>query len=226
MIFQSPLREPKMNSADMISTQQTNVYSMRLTIYLSMNSTKLNGVNTQQLGSLMNTLKTITDASKATFFVKTEWNGKEEGGGGFCVRSSTKNFEIGGQSIQRNSSYTTIIDFPPEFSGEGKGPTICEACMSSLGACITQTIVAHATARGINLDSITIDLEGNIDLRGFTGISSDVRPGAQGFKVNVNIKSSSASKEQISELYEIGKKLSPAFDTLTNGTSVIGVNSS
>jgi hypothetical protein len=44
--------------------------------------------------------------------------------------------------------------------------------------------------------------------------------------VNVNIKSSSASKEQISELYEIGKKLSPAFDTLTNGTSVIGVNSS
>jgi uncharacterized OsmC-like protein len=226
MIFQSQLREPKMNSADMISTQQTNVYSIPLTIYLSMNSTKLNGVNTQQLDSLMNTLKTIPDASKATFFVKTEWNSKEEGGGGFCVRSSAKNFEIGGQSIQRNSSYTTLMDFPPEFSGEGKGPTVCEACMSSLGACITQTIVAHATARGINLDSITIDLEGNVDLRGFTGISSDVRPGAQGFKVNVNIKSSSASKEQISELYEIGKKLSPAFDTLTNGTSVIGVNSS
>jgi len=216
-----------MNTADMISTQQTNVYSMSLIIYLSMNSTKLNGVNTQQLDSLMNTLKAIPDASKATFFVKTEWNSKEEGGGGgFCVRSSAKNFEIGGQSIQRNSSYTTLMDFPPEFSGEGKGPTVCEACMSSLGACITQTIVAHATARGINLDSITIDLEGNIDLRGFTGISSDVRPGAQGFKVNVNIKSSSASKEQISELYEIGKKLSPAFDTLTNGTSVIGVNSS
>ena len=193
-----------------------------------MNNTKLNGVNIQQLGSLMNTLKAIPDASKATFFVKTEWNSKEEGGGGggFCVRSSAKNFEIGGQSIQRNSSYTTLMDFPPEFSGEGKGPTVCEACMSSLGACITQTIVAHATARGINLDSITIDLEGNIDLRGFTGISSDIRPGAQRFKMNVNIKSSSASKEQISELYEIGKKLSPAFDTLTNGTSVIGVNSS
>ena len=225
--MKSSKSRPKMNTADMISTQQTNVYSMSLIIYLSMNSTKLNGVNTQQLDSLMNTLKAIPDASKATFFVKTEWNSKEEGGGGgFCVRSSAKNFEIGGQSIQRNSSYTTLMDFPPEFSGEGKGPTVCEACMSSLGACITQTIVAHATARGINLDSITIDLEGNIDLRGFTGISSDVRPGAQGFKVNVNIKSSSASKEQISDLYEIGKKLSPAFDTLTNGTSVIGVNSS
>ena len=141
------------------------------------------------LGSFMNTLKAIPDASKATFFVKTEWNSKEEGGGGFCFRSSTKNFEIGGQSIQRNSSYITLFDFPPEFAGEGKGPTVCEACMSNLGVCITQTIVAHATARGINLDSIIIDLEGNIDLRGSTGISSDVRPGAQGFKVNVNIYS-------------------------------------
>ena len=56
-----------MSSANMISTQQTNVYSMPLTIYLSMNSTKLNGVNTQQLGSLMNTLKVIADASKANF---------------------------------------------------------------------------------------------------------------------------------------------------------------
>jgi hypothetical protein len=36
--------------------------------------------------------------------------------------------------------------------------------------------------------------------------------------LNLNVKSSTASKEQISQLYEIGKKLSPAFDTLTNGT--------
>jgi hypothetical protein len=62
-------------------------------------------------------------------------------------------------------------------------------------------------------------------LRGFTGISSDVRPGAQQFRVNMNIKSNSASKEQINELIEIGKRFSPAFDTLTNGTSVVLVNS-
>ena len=76
------------------------------------------------------------------------------------------------------------------------------------------------------LDSVTIDIEGTIDLQGFTGLSTDTRPGAQGFRLNVNVKSSTASKEQISQLYEIGKKLSAAFDTLTNGTSVIAVNSS
>ena len=192
-----------------------------------MSNSRINGVNPQQLGGLLNTLKEHPDASEARFYVKTEWTCQDEGeSGGFYVRSSCKDFQLGGQTIQRNNTYAMVFDFPPEFSGEGKGPTVCEACMSSLGACITQTIVAHATARGINIDSVTIDLEGNVDLQGFTGLSTDTRPGAQGFQLNVNIKSSTASKEQISQLYEIGKRYSPAFDTLTNGTSVIAVNSS
>jgi hypothetical protein len=58
-----------------------------------------------------------------------------------------------------------------------------------------------------------------------TGISNDVRPGAQQFRVNMNIKSNNALKEEINELYEIGKRYSPAFDTLTNGTSVVLVSS-
>ena len=73
----------------------------------------------------------------------------------------------------------------------------------------------------IHLDSIDIDVEGDVDMRGFTGISNDVRPGAQQFRVNINIKSISASKEQLDELRDIGKRFSPAFDTLTNGTSVV-----
>lgn len=191
-----------------------------------MSNSRINGVNPQQLGGLLNILKEHPDASEAKFFVKTEWTCQDEGeSGGFYVRSSCKDFQLGGQTIQRNNTYAMVFDFPPEFSGEGKGPTLCEACMSSLGACITQTIVAHATAREI-IDSVTIDLEGNVDLQGFTGLSTDTRPGAQGFQLNVNIKSSTASKEQISQLYEIGKRYSPAFDTLTNGTSVIAVNSS
>ena len=99
--------------------------------------------------------------------------------------------------------------------------TVCESCMGSLAACLTQTIIAHAISRGIQIDSINIDVEGDVDLRGFTGISNDVRPGAQQFRVNMNIKSNTASKEQINELYDIGKRFSPAFDTLTNGTSVV-----
>ena len=62
-------------------------------------------------------------------------------------------------------------------------------------------------------------------MRGFTGISNEVKPGAQQFRVNMNIKSTNATKQQINELHEIGKRFSPAFDTLTNGTSVVLVDS-
>jgi uncharacterized OsmC-like protein len=97
--------------------------------------------------------------------------------------------------------------------------------MGSLAACLTQTIVAHATSRGIQIKGIGINVEGDVDIRGFTGTSNDIRPGAQQFRVNMNTESNNASKEQINELYEIGKRFSPAFDTLTNGTSIVLVNS-
>ncbi|MDW0271643.1 MAG: OsmC family protein, partial [Nitrososphaeraceae archaeon] len=112
-----------------------------------------------------------------------------------------------------------------QLAGEGRGPTVCEGCMGALAACLTQTIVAHATSRGIKIDSIDINVEGDLDMRGWTGISNDVRPGSQQLRVKMNIKSDTASKEQINELYEIGKRFSPAFDTITNGTSVVLLNS-
>ena len=178
-----------------------------------------NGVNTQVLNTIFESMRNHPEMTKATFSVKSAWNG------GFSVTSTSKGFRIGGQNIERNTEYRTQHDFPDQLSGEGRGPTVCESCMGSLAACLTQTIVAHATSRGIQIDSIDIDVEGDVDLRGFTGISNDVRPGAQQFRVNMNIKSNNASKEQINELYEIGKRFSPAFDTLTNGTSVVLVNS-
>jgi uncharacterized OsmC-like protein len=178
-----------------------------------------NGVNTQVLNTVFESMRNHPEMAKATFSVKSAWNG------GFSVTSTSKGFRIGGQNIERNTEYRTQHDFPDQLSGEGRGPTVCESCMGSLAACLTQTIVAHATSRDIQIDSIDIDVEGDVDLRGFTGISNDVRPGAQQFRVNMNIKSNNASKEQINELYEIGKRFSPAFDTLTNGTSVVLVNS-
>lgn len=179
---------------------------------------RFNGVNTQVLNTVYNSMQNQPEMAKATFSVKSEWNG------GFSVTSSSKGFRIGGQKIDRNTEYKMQYDFPNELSGEGRGPTVCEGCMGSLAACLTQTIVAHATSRGIQVDSIGINVEGDVDMRGFTGISNDVRPGAQQFRVNINIKSDTASIEQINELREIGKKFSPAFDTLTKGTSVVLVN--
>ena len=144
----------------------------------------IKAVNTQTLSGVYESMRNQPEMAKAIFYVKSEWNG------GFSVTSRSKDFRIGGQNIERNTEYRMQYDFPNQLSGKDRGP-----CMGSLAACLTQTIVAHASSRGIMIDSINIDVEGDVDLRGFTGISNDVRPGAQQFRVNVNIKSNTASKE-------------------------------
>ena len=73
---------------------------------------------------------------------------------------------------------------------------------------------------GVQLDSIRIQTQGDVDIRGFTGVSEDVRPGAQEFRLDINLESKTASKEQLAKLYELGKKFSPAIDTMTHGTTV------
>jgi uncharacterized OsmC-like protein len=183
------------------------------------NNVELNGVNTQILNTAFDSMRNAPERAKVTFSAKSQWNG------GFSVTTSCKDFRMGGKNIGRNTEYKMQYDYPNQFSGKGKGPTVCEACMGALGACLTQTIAGHATARGIKIDSIDINVEGDLDMRGWTGISTDVRPGAQQLRVKMNIKSDTASKDQINELYEIGKRFSPAFDTLTNGTSVVVVSS-
>lgn len=184
------------------------------------NNDTINKVNTQMLKTMYNSLqKNPSEMSKATFYVKSEWNG------GFSVTASSKNFSLGSKTMERNTEYKMDYDFPIQFSGEGRGPTVCEVCMGSLAACLTQTIILHASSKDIRIDSININVEGDVNLRGFTGLDHNTRPGAQQFRVRLDIKSNTASKEQLKELYEIGKKFSPAFDTLTNGTSVILVDS-
>jgi uncharacterized OsmC-like protein len=174
----------------------------------------INGLNMQVLSTMVSNIKNQPEMAKAKFSVKSEWEG------GFQVKSNCKSIKMGTNEVARENIREMIHDFPTQFSGDNNGSTVCESCMASLGACITQTIVLHASAMGIQMDSISIDLEGDIDLRGFSGISDMVRPGAQEFRINIHLDSKTASKEQLEKLYELGKKFSPAMDTLTHGTTI------
>lgn len=174
----------------------------------------VNGVNLQILGMMLENIKKQPEMAKATFSVRSEWNR------GFRIKSKCKPIKMGTNEASRTNINTIVHDFPPQFSGKDSGPTVCESCMASVGACIAQTIALHASAMGIHLDSIKIDIEGDVDVRGFTGLSHMVRPGAQQIRVGIDIKSRTATKEQMQKLHEIGTRLSPAVDTLMNGTFI------
>jgi hypothetical protein len=59
-------------------------------------------------------------------------------------------------------------------------------------------------------------LEGDIDLRGFLGISDEVRRGYENVRVKFKVKTNAGNIERLKAL----SKLSPVFDVTSNGTKV------
>ena len=64
------------------------------------NNSIFNGVNTQILNTAFDSMRNHPERAKVTFSAKSEWNG------GFSVTTTSKDFRIGGQNMERNTEYT------------------------------------------------------------------------------------------------------------------------
>ena len=73
--------------------------------------------------------------------------------------------------------------------------------------------VYNAAAQGINVESLSFDLEGNLDLHAFLGLSEDVRPGFENIRLTYQVKSD-APREKIEELCDYVQKTSPVLDII------------
>jgi uncharacterized OsmC-like protein len=83
---------------------------------------------------------------------------------------------------------------------------------------LTGTIVYHAAARGIVLDSLESTIEGDVDLQGFLGLDEAVRPGFQ--QIRVTFKATGDfDDEQLAELGQL-TRFSPVRDTVSNPVPV------
>lgn len=90
-----------------------------------------------------------------------------------------------------------------------------EFVLHALAACLTTSLVYHAAARGIRIESVESTLEGDLDLQGFLGLSEQVRRGYKEIRVKFQV-TSDASPEQLEEL----TKFSPVYDIVSNPVPV------
>jgi len=72
---------------------------------------------------------------------------------------------------------------------------------------------------GIPLDSVAVELAGDIDLRGFFAVDESVRSGYQNIRGTVNIESS-ASEAELQKLRAVVDAHCPVLDILTNKVPV------
>jgi len=172
-----------------------------------------NGVNVGQLFDTIEQIKQNPDLARFQFRARNKWVA------GTRNRVTVQDFY---GALMEDSSRVPMefdIDEPPVLCGKNLGANPVEYLLAALSGCLTTSIVAHAAARGIVIRGIQSRYEGDIDLRGFLGISEEVPVGYQEIRMFFTIDADLSGDEK-RELIEMGKKYSPVYNTIRNPTAV------
>ena len=94
-----------------------------------------------------------------------------------------------------------------------------ELVLAALATCQEITYRAYATALDVPLESVSVKLNGALDLRGCFAVDERVRPGFTGVQGTVTLKSS-ATKEELAKLKEVVDAHCPVLDLFRNPVPV------
>jgi uncharacterized OsmC-like protein len=170
----------------------------------------LNGVNVTALFDTIDAVRNNPQLATFQFRAANEW---PEGGHN---RSTIQSFfGCNAEDTTRSAPFVLDNDEPQVLLGADKGANPVEYVLHALAGCLTTTLVYHAAARGIEIGAVESRLEGDLDLRGFLGISKDVRKGYHSVRVRMKVRSTAPA----SLLRELAQ-YSPVYDIVSNSLPV------
>ena len=174
--------------------------------------TTINGIDVDRLRTTLEAIKDEPALARQQLRCQNTWiNGSHN-------RSTIQGFYGGGQE-DTSRTEPFVLDNDSAALGEDKGANPLEYVLSALAGCMTTTLVCHAAAHGVELDSVETTLEGDLDLHGFLGLSEGVRNGYEGIRVIFHVKSNEP-RDTIEELIALVQKRSPVYDIVTNPVPV------
>jgi len=177
-------------------------------------TTLVNGLNVDQLVATVNAIQQNPALAHFQFRAQNEWIG-----GGHTRTSIQGFYGAGNEDSSRSRPFILEGDEPPLLLGSNAGPNAVEAVLHALASCLAVGFIYNAAAQGITVESLSFDLEGDLDLRAFLGLSQDVRPGSEEIRLTYRVKSD-ASREKIEELCAYVQKTSPVLDIIRNPVPV------
>jgi uncharacterized OsmC-like protein len=168
--------------------------------------TIVNGVNVDDLLALIESVRRHAANGMTKWRVATTWQGQTRS------RAEVDGFAIGGERVPRR--FAIDIDEPCELGGTNQFANPQEYLLAALNACMIVGYVAQCAVRGIMLESLRIEVTGDIDLRGFLGIDPAVLPGYETLNYTVRIKGS-GTNEEFAEVHKAVMATSPNFHNLS-----------
>jgi uncharacterized OsmC-like protein len=176
--------------------------------------TLVNGVNVDQLVGTVNAIRANPELARFTFRARTDW-----AGGGHSRTTIQGFYGAGAEDTSRATPFIMDSDKPPVLLGQNAGPSALEAVLHALASCVAVGFVYHAAAQGIKIEQLSFDLEGDLDLRAFLGLTDTVRPGYQGIRLTYHVKAD-APRERLKALCDHVQRTSPVLDIVRNPVPV------
>lgn len=174
-----------------------------------------NGVDTERLDDTMAELKERPERARFRFRAVNRW-----ASGAHCT-TTIQDFDAAGEEdTSRTRPFVLDADEPDVLLGRDHGPNATEAALYALSSCLSTTFAYYAAAQRVPLNELEIELEGEVDVRGFLGLAHDVRRGFREIHATFKVDAD-APREKIEELCELAQKRSPVFDIVTNATPVV-----
>lgn len=171
----------------------------------------LNGVSTEGLTKTVEAVTADPALGKCQFRARNRW----VDGGSNRVR--VKDFYAAGQeNTSRSEPFEFTADEPPVLLGKDRGANPVEYLLAALSSCMTTSIVYHAAAKGIRIEELESEFEGDLDLQGFLGLSKEIRPGYQEIRATFRVKSDAPADE-----LEKFTKFSPVYDVVSKSVPVV-----
>lgn len=180
---------------------------------LDITTSRVNGIDLQALDETVDAINKDAGCANVQFRVKTDWLGQTRS------ESTVDGYRIGGQEVAR--SFKIVADEPHELLGTNEAPNPQELLMSAVNACMMVGYIAQASVRGINLDSCTIETQGELDLRGFLGLDEKVPNGYRRIDYVVTMKGDGTA-EQYEEIHKAVQATSPNYFNMAQPVEMRG----
>jgi uncharacterized OsmC-like protein len=176
----------------------------------AISNNQVNGVDLDILGGTVQAIADDPELGKCRFRASNAWHG------GTDNRSTIDGFYGAKQEIPHKQRFVMQADEPLILAGGDNGANPVEFLLSALASCVTTSMVAHAAVRGIHINSLESELEGDIDLNGFFGLSDSTPKGYTEIRVKFRVDTDTANLEHLRQL----ASFSPVLNTLLQGTNV------
>jgi uncharacterized OsmC-like protein len=173
-------------------------------------NTTVNGIHMETLQGTVQAIAQEPELGHCKFRARNAWLG------GTRNRSTVTGFYGAKQEIAHQPPFVLHADEPPILAGADEGANPVEHLLNALAACVTTSMVAHAAVRGIHIEELESELEGDIDLNGFLGLDDEVPKGFTDIRVRFTVKADVEDLDQLKKL----TAYSPVFNTITQGANV------